>query len=46
MTDAFREYSGIDVMSMSDEELKSAVKKYGGEIKGDDIRGLAINEHL
>ena len=44
MTDAIKEYSGIDVNSLSDEELKEAVKKHGGEIKGDFIRGLAIDE--
>jgi lysyl-tRNA synthetase class 2 len=44
MTDAIKEYSGMDVMSMSDDELKSEVKKHGGEIKGDYIRGLAIDE--
>ena len=44
MTDAIKEYSGIDVNALNDEELKDAVKKHGGEIKGDFIRGLAINE--
>ena len=44
MTDAIKEYSGLDVMTMSDDELKEAVKKHGGELKGDYIRGLAINE--
>lgn len=44
VTDAIREYSGLDVMSMSDDEIKEALKKYGGEIKGDYIRGLAIDE--
>lgn len=44
MTDAIKEYSGIDVMTMSDDELKAEVKKHGGEIKGDYIRGLAIDE--
>jgi lysyl-tRNA synthetase class 2 len=44
MTDAIKEYSGIDVNVLNDEELKDAVKKHGGEIKGDFIRGLAINE--
>ncbi len=44
MTDAIKEYSGLDVMSMSDDELKAEVKKHGGEIKGDYIRGLAIDE--
>jgi lysyl-tRNA synthetase class 2 len=44
MTDAIKEYAGLDVMSMSDDELKAAVKKHGGEIKGEYIRGLAIDE--
>ena len=44
MTDAIKEYSGLDVMTMSDDEIKSAVKKHGGEIKGEYIRGLAIDE--
>ncbi len=44
MTDAIKEYSGLDVMSMNDEEIKDAVIKHGGEIKGDYIRGLAIDE--
>ena len=44
MTDAIKEYAGIDVNSLSDEELQAEVKKHGGEIKGDFIRGLAINE--
>lgn len=44
MTDAIREYSGLDVMTMSDDELKKSVLKNGGEIKGDFIRGLAIDE--
>lgn len=44
LTDAIKEYAGLDVMSMSDDELRSAVEKHGGIIKGDYIRGLAINE--
>lgn len=44
MTDAIKEYSGLDVMAMSDDEIKDAVKTNGGEIKGDYIRGLAIDE--
>ncbi len=44
VTDAIKEYAGIDVMTMSDGEIKDALKKYGGEIKGDYIRGLAIDE--
>ncbi|HPS56481.1 MAG TPA: lysine--tRNA ligase [Spirochaetota bacterium] len=44
VTDAIKEYAGIDVMAMGDEEIKDALKKYGGEVKGDYIRGLAIDE--
>ena len=43
MTEAIKEYSGLDVLSMTDEELKSEVMKRGGIIKGDYIRGLAID---
>ncbi len=44
MTDAIKEYGGIDVTVMSDDEIKSAVKKFGGELKGDFVRGLAIDQ--
>ncbi|MBN2857850.1 MAG: lysine--tRNA ligase [Candidatus Delongbacteria bacterium] len=44
MVDAIKEYTGTDVESLSDEELHAMVKKKGGEIKGEFIRGLAINE--
>ncbi len=44
VTDAIKEYAGLDVMVMSDDEIKDALKKYGGEVKGDYIRGLAIDE--
>jgi len=44
MTDAIKEYSGIDVMNLSDSDLESEVKKHGGDIKGEFNRGLAINE--
>ncbi len=44
MTDALQEYAGLDVMSMSDDELKEQIEKRGGVIKGEYIRGLAINE--
>lgn len=44
MTDAILEYSGLDVNAMSDDELKTAVLKNGGEIKGEYVRGLAIDE--
>lgn len=44
VTDAIKEYAGLDVMAMSDDEIKDALKKYGGEVKGDYIRGLAIDE--
>jgi len=44
VTDAIKEYSGLDVINMSDDEIKDALKKHGGEIKGGYIRGLAIDE--
>ena len=44
MVDAIKEYTGTDVEILSDEELHAMVKKKGGEIKGEFIRGLAINE--
>ena len=44
VTDAIKEYAGIDVMVMNDDDIKDALKKYGGEVKGDYIRGLAIDE--
>ncbi len=44
VTDAIKEYSGLDVMSMNDDEIKAALDKFGGQIKGDYIRGLAIDE--
>ncbi|HQO38834.1 MAG TPA: lysine--tRNA ligase [Spirochaetota bacterium] len=44
VTDAIKEYAGLDVMSMNDDEIRDALKKYGGEVKGDYIRGLAIDE--
>jgi len=44
MVDAIKEYAQIDAESLSDDEMKSLIKKKGGEIKGAFIRGLAINE--
>jgi lysyl-tRNA synthetase class 2 len=44
MVDAIKEYTGTDVEKLSDEELNAMVKRKGGEIKGEFIRGLAINE--
>ncbi len=44
MVDAIKEYADIDVEDKSDEELANIVKSNGGEIKGEFIRGLAINE--
>jgi lysyl-tRNA synthetase class 2 len=43
MTEAIKEYSGLDVSAMTDDELKSEVLKRGGIIKGDYVRGLAID---
>ncbi|MDY0018342.1 MAG: lysine--tRNA ligase, partial [Candidatus Delongbacteria bacterium] len=44
MNDAIKEYAKMDVELMSEEEMRAAIKKKGGEIKGAFIRGLAINE--
>lgn len=44
MVDAIKEYAGIDVESITDDELKRLIKSKGGEIKGGFIRGLAVNE--
>jgi len=42
--DAIREYGGLDVESMTDDDLNKELKKHGAEIKGGFNRGLAINE--
>lgn len=44
VVDALREYAGYDIEAMSDADLKSAVHEKSGTIKGDYIRGLAIDE--
>lgn len=44
MVDAIKEYADLDVLNMSDDELKIYIEKKGGEIKGDFNWGLAINE--
>lgn len=44
LTDAIKEYAGLNIMSLSDDEIRDLLKKYGGEVKGDYIRGLAIDE--
>jgi len=44
VVDGLKEMAGLDVMNMSDDELAEAVKKNGGELKGDFSRGFAIAE--
>jgi lysyl-tRNA synthetase, class II len=44
VADALKEYAGLDIMAMSDQDLKAELKKKGIETKGDFIRGLAIDE--
>ena len=44
VADAMKEYAGLDIMSISDQDLKAELKKTGIETKGDFIRGLAIDE--
>ncbi len=44
MNDAIKEYAGMDVELMSEDDMKAAIKHRGGGIKGAFVRGLAINE--
>jgi lysyl-tRNA synthetase class 2 len=44
MNDAIKEYASIDVDALSDDELRKEVETRGGIIKGEFIRGLAVNE--
>jgi len=44
VVDALKEYADLDIESLSDEDLLSEVEKHGGELKGDFIRGLAIDK--
>ena len=44
MVDAIQEYAKIDVESLTDDEMKKLIENKGGKIKGEFIRGLAINE--
>lgn len=44
MIDALKEYAGYDVPSMSDEEIDGEIDRLGGALKGEYVRGLAINE--
>ena len=44
MVDAIKEYADLDVLAMSDKELEAIIKKNGGEIKGEFIKGLAIDQ--
>ncbi len=44
VTDALKEYAGIDVMAMNDDELKAELDRRDGHLKGDYVRGLAIDE--
>ncbi|MCD8506945.1 lysine--tRNA ligase [Candidatus Woesebacteria bacterium] len=53
MKDAIREYLGIDVDELSDDELRAAIKDHKLEYEGEWIRGLgiatlfeAVEEHL
>jgi len=42
MKDGIRDYLGLDVDQMSDEEIQAAIVENGEEYKGDWIRGLGI----
>ncbi|MBN1495875.1 MAG: lysine--tRNA ligase [Spirochaetes bacterium] len=44
VTDALKEYTGLDVMVMSDDELRAELEKRDAHLKGDFVRGLAIDE--
>jgi len=44
MVDSLKEVTGIDVIAASDDELKEAVKKHGGELEGSENKGLLIDE--
>jgi lysyl-tRNA synthetase class 2 len=44
MVDAIQEYAEIDVESLTDAEMKILIENKGGKIKGEFIRGLAIND--
>lgn len=44
MIDAIKEHAHLDVETMSDDDIRAEIKKLGGELKGDFIRGLAVNE--
>ena len=44
MVEALKEYAKLDVLSLSDADLQDLLKKEGEELKGDFVRGLAINK--
>jgi lysyl-tRNA synthetase class 2 len=44
VVDALMEFASLDVLSMSDRDLEKEVEKQGGAIKGEFVRGLAIDE--
>lgn len=43
VVDALKQYAGLDVMTMSDDDLKNEMSRCGAAVKGDYIRGLAID---
>ena len=44
MREAIQEYAGIDVSSLSDEELQAELEQCGAELESDYERGLAVAE--
>jgi lysyl-tRNA synthetase, class II len=44
VVDALKEYAGLDVEAMDDGQMKNELKKLDIQLKGDFIRGLAIDE--
>lgn len=44
MVEAIKDETGVDILSATDDELKSAVKKHGGELDGSENKGILIDE--
>lgn len=44
MVDEIKKETGIDIINSTDEELKAAVKKHGGDLDGTENKGTLIDE--
>jgi lysyl-tRNA synthetase class 2 len=44
LLDALKEYAGLDIEDMNDQDLEKELDKLGSKIRGGYVRGLAINE--